>query len=79
MVQNLVEVALGTLFPDHCGEWHSLKQDVHEIFLRERTEKGSAVARDIASMEAHVQHVLREEVVGHVTSIFPYVHCQYPD
>jgi hypothetical protein len=39
----------------------------------------SAVARDIANMEARLQHVLREEVVDHVISIFPYVLCQYLD
>lgn len=78
-MQSLVDVALGTLFPEQCAEWLSLKQCIHHNFMRERTEKESAVARDIAKMEVPLQHALREEVVGHVISIFPYVHCRYLD
>lgn len=78
-MQILVDLALGTLFPEQCDEWLALKQCIHETFVLERTEKESAVSRDIANMEAPLQHALREEVVGHVISIFPYVHCQYLD
>lgn len=78
-MQSLVAVALGTLFPELCDEWHSLKQNLHEYFTWERTEKESDVVRDLANKEAPLQHALREAVVGHVINIFPYVHCQYID
>ena len=47
--------------------------------MQERREKNSAVARDLADTEESLQHVLREKVVDHVISIFPYVLVQsYP-
>lgn len=44
--------------------------------MQERREKNSAVARDLADTEESLQHVLREKVVDHVISIFPYVLVQ---
>lgn len=76
-MQSLVDVALGTLFPKQCDEWISLKQIIHENFMQDRTEQESVVDRDIANMEAPLQHVLHEEVAGHVIRVFPYVHCQH--
>ena len=75
-MQNLVEVALGDLFPGQCEEWLSIKQDIHEAFLREQKERKSAVARDLADAEDSLQHALREEVVNRAISIFPYVRFQ---
>ena len=72
-VQNLVDVALGELFPELYEEWLSIKQYIHKIFLQERTRKESAVVSDIANTRGSLQHALREEVVGHVINIFPYV------
>jgi hypothetical protein len=78
-VQALVREGLEGLFPKQCKEWHVRKKHVHEIFMQERREKNSAVARDLADTEESLQHVLREEVVDHVISIFPYVLVQsYP-
>jgi hypothetical protein len=78
-VDNLVDVALGDLFPEQCEEWFSLKQDIHNFFLREQTERGSAVARAIDDTKVRLQHALRKGVVGHVINIFPYVLFQYLD
>ena len=78
-MQNLFDVALGDLFPTQCGEWLSLKQDIREIFGRERTEKGTAFSRDIANTKDPLHHALREEVVSRVISIFPYVLFQCVD
>src|SRR6266702_1928186 len=75
-VQTLVDIALGGLFPKQCEEWHVRKQYIHEIFMRERREKKSAVARDLADPEDSLQHALRQEVVDHVIKIFPYVLIQ---
>ncbi|KAH9026661.1 hypothetical protein EDB84DRAFT_1589144 [Lactarius hengduanensis] len=70
-VQNLVHVALRDLFPRQCEEWHDIKQYIHEIFMQERKEKKSAIARDIANTENSLRHALREEVVDHVIGGFP--------
>jgi hypothetical protein len=78
-VQNLVDVALGDLFPEQCEEWLSIKQYIHEIFMQERSGEESAVARDIANAKDSLQHALREEVVDHVIKIFPYVLFQRLD
>ena len=78
-MQNLVDIALGDLFPKPSEEWLSIRQDIHEIFERERTRELSAVVRDIANTKELLQHALREEVVSHVISIFPYVLFQYLD
>jgi hypothetical protein len=74
-VQNLVEVALGDLFPVQCEEWLSIKQHTHEAFIREKKERKSVVAsvRELADTEDSLQHALCEEVVDRVISIFPYV------
>ena len=75
-MQSLVDVALGTLFPELCDEWHSIKQNLHEYFTWERTEKERDIVRGLENMETPLQHALRDVVVGHVINIFPYVHCQ---
>jgi hypothetical protein len=78
-VQNLVDVALGELFPELREEWLSIKQYIHEIFLQEWSRKESAVASDIANARDSLQHALREEVVGRVIKIFPYALFQRLD
>ena len=75
-MQNLVNVALGDLFPEQCEEWASIRRHVHEVFMRDRREKISAVARDLVDTEDWLQHALRSEVVDHVINIFPYVLIQ---
>ena len=75
-MHNLVEVALGDLFPKENERWHSKKQYIHEIFLQERKEKERAVVRDLADAGESLKHALRKEVVSRVISIFPYVHFQ---
>ncbi|KAH9016242.1 hypothetical protein EDB85DRAFT_1898280 [Lactarius pseudohatsudake] len=65
------DVALRDLFPRQCEEWHDIKQYIHEIFMQERKEKKSAIARDIANTENSLRHALREEVVDHVIGSFP--------
>ena len=75
-VQTLVDVALGGLLPEKCSAWLSSSQHIHETFMRERREKKSAVAREIAGTKDSLQHVLREELVDRVISIFPYVLIQ---
>jgi len=72
-VQHLVDAALGDLFPKKYEEWLDIKQYIRDVFLRQRREKESAVTRDIADTENSLQHALREEVIDHVISIFPYV------
>ena len=72
-VQNLIEVALANLFPGQCEEWLSAKQYIHDVFKRERKERKSVVARNLAEAEGSLQRTLREEVVERVMSIFPYV------
>ena len=72
-VQTLVREALGDLFPKQCKDWHVRKQHINEIFLQERREKSIAVARSLADAEDSLQLALREQVVDHVISIFPYV------
>ncbi|KAI9452888.1 hypothetical protein BJY52DRAFT_1124024 [Lactarius psammicola] len=68
----LVDVALGSLFPEQYEEWYDTKQYIHGIFMRELREKKSAIVRDLADTEDSLRHALREEVVDHVTGIFPY-------
>lgn len=75
-VQTLVREALGDLFPKQCKDWQVRKQHIHEIFMQEREEKNSAVARDLADTEDTLHQALREEVVDHVISISPYVFIQ---
>jgi len=75
-VQTLVHEALWDLFPKQCKEWHVRKQYIHEIFMQERREKKSVVARDLSDTDDSLQHVLREEVIKLVISIFPYVPFQ---
>ena len=72
-IQTLVREALGDLFPKQCKDWHVRKQHINEIFLQERREKSIAVARSLADAEDSLQLALREQVVDHVISIFPYV------
>jgi hypothetical protein len=64
-MQSLVDVALGDLFPEQCEEWFSIRQYIHEVFIREKKERKSVVARDLANAEDSLQHALREEVVDH--------------
>lgn len=75
-VQTLVREALGDLFPKQCKDWHVRKQHIREIFMQERGEKNSAVARDLADTEDTLHQALREEILDHVISIFPYVFFQ---
>ena len=70
---ELQSLALGDLFPELHEEWLSIKRYIHEIFLLERTKKESAVASEIDKARGSLQGALREEVVGHVIRIFPYV------
>ena len=70
-VQTLVDVSLGDILPEQCNEWVSSSQQIREAMMRERREKKSAVARDITNAKSSLEHVLREEVVNHVISIFP--------
>lgn len=71
-VQTLVSVALGDLFPELCREWRSKKQDIRDIFFREKSSRKSAVVQDVAKTEGSLRRVLREEIVAHVISLFPY-------
>ena len=75
-VQTLVREALGDLFPKQCKDWHVRKQHINEIFSQERREKNIAVARGLADAEDSLQTALREQVIDHVISIFPYVHLR---
>ncbi|KAF8267054.1 hypothetical protein EI94DRAFT_1830340 [Lactarius quietus] len=70
-LQTLVREALEDLFPKQCKDWHVRKQHIREIFMQERREKSSAVARDLADTEGSLQHALREKVVDHVVGIYP--------
>ena len=72
-MQNLVEVALGDLFPEQCEEWLSTKKYIQEVFIREQKERKSAIVRDLADAEDLLQHALREEIVDRVIQNFPYV------
>lgn len=71
-VQTLVRIALGDLFPELCIEWRALKLDISDIFLQERTRRKSVVAQDVINTESSLRRALREEVVDHVISLFPY-------
>ena len=73
-MQTLVDVALGGLLPEQCNERVSSNQYVRETFLRERRERKGSDSRDMADKE--LQRVLREVVVNHVISVFPYVLIQ---
>jgi hypothetical protein len=75
-VQTLVNVALWDLFPEQCKEWRAVKQDIRDIFMREQTRRKSAVVLDVANAEGSPCRALREEVVDHVISLFPYVVCK---
>ena len=77
-MQNLVNVGLGDLFPEQCEEWASIRQHVHDVFMRDRREMMNAVARDLADTEDSLQHALCSEVVDHVINIFPYVLFRSP-
>lgn len=72
-MQTLVQEALLDLFPKQCKEWHVRKQYIHKIFIQEQREKSIAINRDLAGFKDSSQHALREEVIEHVISIFPYV------
>ena len=74
--QTLVNVALGDLFPEQCKEWRAVKQDIRDIFMREQTTRKSAIVRDLANTEGSLRRALREDVVNHVISLFPYVACK---
>ncbi|KAH9166548.1 hypothetical protein EDB89DRAFT_2232826 [Lactarius sanguifluus] len=70
-VQTLVNVALSDLFPEQCKQWQVLKLDIRDISMREQTRKKSAVAQDIANTGGSLRCALREEVVDHVSTLFP--------
>jgi hypothetical protein len=70
-VQTLVSVALGELFPELCREWRAKKQDIRDVFFRERLSRKSGIAQDIAKTEGSLRRALREEVVDHVIGLFP--------
>ncbi|KAF8260139.1 hypothetical protein EI94DRAFT_1897819 [Lactarius quietus] len=71
--QTLVTVALGDRFPEQCKEWRAMKQDIREVFMREQTRRKDLVAQELADTEGALRCALREEVVDHVISLFPYV------
>ncbi|KAI9443805.1 hypothetical protein H4582DRAFT_1846182 [Lactarius indigo] len=70
-VQTLVNVALSDLFPEQCKLWRVMQQDIRDIFMQEQTRKKGAVAQDIANTGGSLRCALREEVVDHVTTLFP--------
>jgi hypothetical protein len=70
-MQTLVSVAFGELFPELCREWRTKKQDIRDVFFRERSSRKIGVAQDIAKTEGSLRRALREEVVDHVISLFP--------
>ncbi|KAI9443812.1 hypothetical protein H4582DRAFT_1039790 [Lactarius indigo] len=70
-VQTLVGVALSDLFPEQCKQWRITQLDIRDSFMRELTWKKSAVAQDIANTGGSLRCVLREEIVDHVSTIFP--------
>lgn len=75
-VQTLVHEALGDIFPKQCKDWHVRKQHINEIFAQERREKNIVVAHGLADAEDSLRTALREQVINHVISIFPYVHLR---
>ena len=75
-VQALINVALLDIFPEQCKEWRAVKQDIRDVFMREQTKRKSAVFQDIVNTEGSLRRALREEVVDHVTNLFPYVVCK---
>ncbi|KAI9443823.1 hypothetical protein H4582DRAFT_1807697 [Lactarius indigo] len=70
-VQTLVGVALLDLFPEQCKQWRIMQRDIRDVFMREQTRKKSAVAQDIANTGGLLRCALREEIVDHVSTIFP--------
>lgn len=71
-IQTLVGVALGDLFPEQCKNWRARKQNVRDVFSRKRTNSEREIAQNVAKSEDSLRHALREGVVDHVTSLFPY-------
>ncbi|KAI9434861.1 hypothetical protein H4582DRAFT_2080533 [Lactarius indigo] len=70
-VRTLVNVALSDLFPKQCKLWRVKQQDIRDVFMQEQTRKKGAVAQDIANTGGSLRCALREEVVDHVTTLFP--------
>ncbi|KAI9437151.1 hypothetical protein H4582DRAFT_2058133 [Lactarius indigo] len=70
-VQTLVDVALGSHYPEQYNEWLARSQFNRDVFLREKTKRKSAIARDVINNEDSLQRALREEVVDHVINLFP--------
>lgn len=71
-MQTLVSIALGDLFPEQYRKWHAKKQNVRDVFFRERKSRKHSVAQDVTKTEGSLRSALREEVVNHVISLFPY-------
>lgn len=71
-MQTLVSIALGDLFPEQYRKWHAKKQNVRDVFSRERKSRKHSVAQDVTKTEGSLRSALREEVVNHVISLFPY-------
>ncbi|KAI9443796.1 hypothetical protein H4582DRAFT_2125845, partial [Lactarius indigo] len=71
-VQTLVNVALSDLFPEECKQWSVMQQEIRDVFMQEQTRKKSVVAQVIADTGGSLRRALREEVVDHVTTLFPY-------
>ena len=71
-MQTLVSVALGEPFPEQCREWRATKQNIRDVFFRERASRKSCVVQDVAKTESSLRRALREEVVDHVITLFPY-------
>ncbi|KAI9443938.1 hypothetical protein H4582DRAFT_1807523, partial [Lactarius indigo] len=78
-VQTLVDVALGSHYPEQYNEWLARSQYNRDVFLREKTKRKSAIARDVINNEDSLQRALREEVVDHVINLFPYVVLNWRD
>ncbi|KAH9023071.1 hypothetical protein EDB83DRAFT_2527400 [Lactarius deliciosus] len=70
-VQTLVNIVLSDLFPEQCTQWRVMQQDIRDMFMREQTRNKSAVAQDIANTGGSLRCALREEVVDHVSTLFP--------
>ncbi|KAH8986573.1 hypothetical protein EDB86DRAFT_2954862 [Lactarius hatsudake] len=70
-VQTLVNVALSDLFPDQCKQWRVMQQDIRDVFMLEQTRNKSAAAQNIANTGGSLRCALREEVVDHVSTLFP--------
>ena len=72
-IQILLDLHLAHAFPEQSNEWQSVKQDISDMFTRERVKRERARLEEFASEKNALRCVLRDAVVQNVMARFPCV------